>query len=139
MFKKFSEKAKEQAEKVKDLKDKLPDIELPNIKFDKVAETVNQLNEIVPLLKEAGFNVPEIETELGIPPTVVIHITLTENSDSQKLLELTQDKGKLAQMVAKGISMALNLQNKIALGKNKLQEIEIEVGIPPKITVHFQE
>jgi hypothetical protein len=139
MFKNFSDKIKEQSEKVKELKEKLPGIDLSKFGVEKLNETIKQVMDILPEIEKAGYTLSETEIELGIPPTVKIHFQIgNQTEDLEKVIPNLPEDNKLGNLILKGLLLATKVQNMVNIKGEKLQEVEIELGATPKVTIHFQ-
>ncbi|TCK02493.1 hypothetical protein [Phorcysia thermohydrogeniphila] len=136
MLKNISSKLREQSEKVKG---KIPVVDLSNLGVEKINESIKQLKDVLPLVKEAGYTLSEIEVEVGMPPTVIIHFQVGSGSTSlEDILSELREENKVGYSIIKGLLFASKVQESLKLKDEKLEEVEIELGIPPKVVLHFQ-
>jgi len=139
MLKNISNKLKEQSKKVKEIKEKVPSVDLSSLGTEKINESIKQIRDVLPLAKDAGYSLSEIEIEVGMPPTIIIHFQVGSGNDSiENILPKVQEDSKIGYSILKGLLFASKVQESLKLKDEKLQEVEIELGIPPKVVVHFQ-
>ncbi len=127
---KAKEKAGDLASKASDLK---------NAGTDKIKEIVNEINSNLPVIKEAGYEINELEVILGLPPALRPHFyKVSDVSDDKinELLEANKDK-KVLTSIMKALSQANKLQGSLQTGELKFKELEIELSIPPSINLKF--
>ena len=142
MFKNFSKKFEEVSEKAKEKAKnlELPNIELPKPNFDKIGQNLSELKDIFPLLKDYGYSISEIEISASIPPEVVLHFQVDPNAkDLNELLEGGKITTKMGITVVKALSFAMGVQKSLPLVGERISEIEVSLGIPPSVNIHFIE
>jgi len=139
MLKNFSSRLKEQGEKVKE---KVSAINVPDLGVEKINESLERAKEILPIVKEVGYVLSEMEIEVGVPPAITMHFVADESSkkieDIENVLSKFDKSNKLGYSILKGLLTALKIQKSLKLRDEELQEIEIGLGIPPKVILHFQ-
>jgi hypothetical protein len=121
-------------EKVENTKDSLGNLSKV------VEEMINNLNEALPILKEYGFGLIELEIELGIPPKLVTHFDMSNEDFTEELRDKILDEmqnNKIASLIVKSLYNAYNLQKKIKIKDLKFAEIEIEASLPPSVKLKF--
>jgi len=121
-------------EKVENTKDSLGNLSKV------VEEMINNLNEALPILKEYGFGLIELEIELGVPPKLVTHFDMSNEDFTEELRDKILDEmqnNKIASLIVKSLYNAYNLQKKIKIKDLKFAEIEIEASLPPSVKLKF--
>jgi hypothetical protein len=147
-FDKFINKAKDTANNIKNIAaeqtNKLLDDNsfLSNLKgygVNKINETVGELNDSTAIIKEAGYELSEIEVDVGLPFGITPHFILKNNISNEKraqLLEEAKDK-KVIHTILSILFNISELQNNLTFNQFMLYEVVITLGIPPKINVRF--
>lgn len=104
-------------------------------------ETGEELNEIVPLLRELGYAAESIQIGIGLIPDISIEISgLTKKMDEnayQRVLEEKKDK-KLVCSLLKALQTQSVLQDKIHIVGMKSDSAVITLTIPPKMNLKFK-
>ncbi len=108
--------------------------------FGKVSELSEQFNNSLPVLKEAGFIISEVEIEMGIPPKMKAHFRIQrELSDEEQADELEKvSDNKMLTNLLNALFKAYKIQKSIQMGDLKFNVIVIEVGFIPSVTIKFQ-
>ncbi len=113
--------------------------EASNQKTDKLKAVFEEVANASGLIKEAGYELDEIELELSLPPKVISHYVFLETISEEKkeeLLERTKDN-KMIRLVLKSLFKASSLQSTMKIGKYKMFEVEIEIGMIPAVKLKF--
>jgi len=108
-------------------------------KTDKLKAIFEEVANASALIKEAGYELDEIEIELSLPPKLISHYCFLEDvcdEKKQDLLEQTKEN-KLIHLVLKSLFNASTLQSSMKIGKYKMFEVEIEIGIIPSVKIKF--
>lgn len=105
----------------------------------KLLDTVNNLNSILPLIAETGYILKEMYVEISIPPGVTLAFHKVKEISKEKIeqiLEENKDK-EMLKMIVNTLVSADALHNKISLGKMKYTGLNLELGLPPKVVIKF--
>lgn len=107
---------------------------------ERVSAYLDQFNAALRDMQALGFSVTNLQVSMGILPEVSAKlIAATANIDSKALDEMIKKKAGQDTLVAllKGLQTAYNVRNQ--LGDLGLRGIEIDVtlGLPPKISINF--
>ena len=105
----------------------------------KINEVFGELNAATSVIKEAGYELTEIEVQVGFPIGVTPHFILKDNISDEKKAQLlfeTKDKKSINNILSLLFNIS-ELQKKVAFQKFKFYEVEITLGIPPKVNVRF--
>ena len=135
MFDKIIGKAKQTADDFK---------ERAEVVSDKVTDSVNsvldELNAATPSLTKAGYQLQEVELEVGVPPKLIPRFSICQpqpNSVEQITEELKQNR--LGRNILKGLNAANSLQSKLAVPNMEFSHIEIEIGVVPTIKLRYRQ
>jgi hypothetical protein len=113
--------------------------ELKDAGSAKLLETLDDFNNSLPILREAGFSLMAIELGMGIPPSLVAEFHPSQEASTanvERLLAQHADK-KLTVVLIKALHNAWQVQSKIAIGGLTPTEILVEVGLIPSVKVKF--
>jgi hypothetical protein len=113
--------------------------ELKDAGSAKLLETLDDFNNSLPILREAGFSLVAIELGMGIPPTMTAEFHPSQEASSanvERLLTQHADK-KLTVVLIKALHNAWQVQSKLAIGGLTPTEILVEVGLIPSVIVKF--
>jgi hypothetical protein len=110
-----------------------------------VAETaadhlIDQLNETIPTIHALGLDVRDLHMELGLPPSVSVKLVgLVDNINVARIKELIAVNGekKLLVTLLKALEAAYNIRSQLKDLKLAGIEIDLEVGLMPKVHVAF--
>ncbi len=108
-------------------------------KTDKLKAIFEEVANASLLIKEAGFELDEIELELSLPPKVISHYVFLETvseGKKEELLERTKDN-KMIRLILKSLFKVSSLQSTMKIGKYKMFEVEIEIGMIPAVKLKF--
>ena len=135
MFDKIIRNAKQTAD---DLKEKA------EVVSDKVTDSVNkvldELNMATPSLKKAGYQLEEIEIEIGVPPKLIPRFGICQQqsgSDEQIAEELKTNR--IGKNILKGLNAASSLQSKLKMSDMEFSHIEIEIGVVPTVKLSYRQ
>jgi hypothetical protein len=107
----------------------------------KLKEMTDEVDEILPLIRELGYSVDGIQVGVGLIPEIVIEISgLAKTLDEKayhRILEEKKDK-KLLCSVLKTLQTASGLHDKIHIVGMKSDSAAITLGLPPKINLKFK-
>ncbi len=113
--------------------------DLKDIGVNKINETFNELNDSAALIKEAGYELSEIEVHIGVPLGITPHFILKDNISDEKKAQLLYDtkEKKIIHTILSVLFNISELQKKVGFKQFKFYEVEITLGVPPKINVRF--
>jgi hypothetical protein len=105
----------------------------------KLLDSINNLNSILPLIAETGYILKEMNVEVSIPPGVSLAFHKTKEISKDKIAKiLKENKDKeMLKMIVNALVSADELHKKIALGKLKYRGLNLELGLPPKVVIKF--
>ena len=134
MFDKIIRNAKQTAD---DLKEKA------EVVSDKVTDSVNkvldELNTATPSLKKAGYQLEEIEIEIGVPPKLIPRFSICQQqSDSNAQIAEELKTNRIGKNILKGLNAASSLQSKLKMSDMEFSHIEIEIGVVPTVKLRYR-
>jgi hypothetical protein len=105
----------------------------------KLMETLDDLNNALPVLREAGFALKAITLGMGIPPSLSAEFNPSEEvspANVERLLTQHADK-KFTVVLIKALHNAWQVQKRITIGGLTATEIVVDVGLIPSVSVKF--
>jgi len=105
----------------------------------KLKEIFNDISNARELVKEAGYELSEIEVEMSIPPAITPHFLFLETisiTRQKELLERTKGS-KMLSLLLKSLFTASKLQSNVKMDDFRMDEVEVQIGIPPSIKLKF--
>ena len=134
MFDKIIGKAKQTAE---DFKEKAEGVS------DKVADSVNKalddFNAATPSLKKAGYQLEEMEVEIGVPPKLIPSFSIYESQDESRDEAAEELKtNRVGKNILKGLNVARSLESKLKVRNMEFSHIEIEIGVVPTVKLRYR-
>ena len=112
-----------------------------DLSLDKLKGALEEVNSALPIVEKVGYKAKELEIELGLTPGVSIHFEKFSDvaaEEVEKILEENEDKKVIATMI-KALTKADELRAGMKLGKFIFSEIELELGISPKVKMKYLE
>jgi hypothetical protein len=107
----------------------------------KATEAMRQANQLLRLLRDAGYKVGELEVEVGVPPTITIDLKpgpLTNDSKLDKVFQANKDNDVLA-LVLGTLIQANKLRDMVNLDTIELKDAKIVLRASPSISLHWKE
>ena len=124
-------------EKLMDSLSFLKDIKESSI--EKIGHLVNDILGLAPLIEVSGFNMRDINVEVGIPPGIVIAFVKEKDVDAEtinKLLEENKDK-EMLKLIVRALQKADTMQREMNLSHYKFQGLSMKIGVPPDLSLKF--
>ena len=106
---------------------------------DVVRESLDQMNSLRPILAKAGFIVGDLSVGMSLTPAVKIILEQTETAEmslSKVLSELESPNAKQKAVLNALISI-YKLEESIKARGHTIGQVEVELGLPPAVTVHL--
>lgn len=107
----------------------------------KAAEAMNQANQLLRLLQDAGYKVGELDVELSVPPTITINLKpgpLTSDSKLAEVFQANKDNEVLA-LVLGMLIQANKLRDMVKLDTIELKDAKIVLKTSPSISLLWKE
>ena len=107
---------------------------------EKLKMLFHEISKAPALIQDAGYELGEIEFELGVPPKLISHFNYEKTvSDEKKEELLTQTReDKLMNLLLKSLFKASALQSSLPMKNYSMFEVEIEIGLIPSVRLKFQ-
>ena len=105
---------------------------------ENLSASLKELNDLRSLLNECGFIIGDIKLTASIPPSIGIVVEQEKMGQSQ-LKQVMEDKEltRLQSTVLESIRKIYELDNVVQKHELTIGQIEIEMGIPPKVIAHL--
>lgn len=107
----------------------------------KAAETLDQANLLLKLLQDAGYQVGEVDVELGVPPAISVTLKtgpMLTDAKLDSIFEANKGNDALA-LVLGGLIQANKLRDKVKLETIELKDTKIVLKATPSISLHWKE
>ena len=107
---------------------------------EKVRDKLNELNSLLPCIRELGYSVDSVQIGIGLLPDVGIDVSgLAKTMDEatyERVLE-EQKENKVISLILRTLHTASSWQQKVHLMEMISDQATITLGIPPKMTLKF--
>ena len=130
-------------EKIKSAKDKVVEtagaVGKDQVK-EKLAICLEELNDLRPLLKESGFIIGDVVVTISIPPSFGIIVEQEKNGVNklEQVMEARKDElTKFQSLVMGSLKKLYDLNDMVERYEHTIGQIEVELGIPPKVRAHL--
>jgi hypothetical protein len=107
----------------------------------KATETLEQANLLLKLLQDAGYQVGEVDVELGVPPAISVTLKtgpMLSDSKLDSIYDANKGNEALA-LVLGGLIQANKLRDKVKLDTIELKDTKIVLKATPSISLHWKE
>jgi hypothetical protein len=115
--------------------------ELASAGVDKVKELVNEIDTAGPVLRQVGYRLRAIETELSLSPRVILHLDREFEAPEEafKAALLNNEGRKTVSLIIRSLQQANSLQARMGLKGYDYQGVEMEVALSPALRLRFVE
>ena len=107
----------------------------------KATEGLNQANQLLTLLQDAGYQVGELTIDLGVPPTITIDLKpgpLMSDGKLEGIFQANKENDVLA-IVLGSLVQANKLRDMVKLETIELNGAKIVLKTPPSISLHWKD
>ena len=106
-------------------------------KANGILEEITNLGEH---MSKAGFELIEINTSLGLPPTfsLTYHFLHDATDEEQKNILKENEGKKITTIILKTLFKSTAFANSLKLGTFKLNEVSIQLGLLPDVGLKFK-
>ena len=106
---------------------------------EKIFALIEDFNRSLPVLSKAGYELEELELELGISPKLIPHFKYDEEKDPnvESLLNELQGNG-LGLNLMKALLKAGQFQRKIKFKEMRFSHVEIELSVIPSVRLSYR-
>ena len=113
--------------------------ESQDIASEKIFGLIEDFNQSLPILSKAGYELEELELELGIPPKLIPHFNYEETQESDAKFALNELQGNgLGTNLMKALLKAGQFQRKIKLKDMQFSHVEIELSVIPAVRLSYR-
>lgn len=107
---------------------------------DKLREKLDELNGLLPAIRELGYTVDAVQVGIGLLPEIGIDVSgLARTMDAatyERVLE-EQKENKVISLILKALQTTSSWQQKIHFADMGCDQATITLGLPPSITLKF--
>jgi hypothetical protein len=107
--------------------------------LEKMGGLLDDFNAALPVLNKAGFTVKGVNIELGVPPKLVAEFHCAASITEEEVDILTQENAdhKFTVLLLRSLLQAWKLHSKFHIAGMKVNELAIEIGLLPVVTLKF--
>jgi len=103
-------------------------------------QLISDVNLVLGLLPDAGFEVGAVDMELGIPPTVTISLKVGGAVNEVRLKNLQEKAGnRMLSMIVASLIQASKMQNAVSLETLTLQDLQVVMTATPTVSLHWKQ
>lgn len=105
----------------------------------KAKEILDQFNASLPVVREAGYTVTQVDVALGIPPKISASVTAAADMTAEHVEAVLAEHAdkKFTVVLVKALFQAWKLQNSIHIVGMKPRNMGVELGLIPAVTIKF--
>tara|TARA_B100001057_G_C22702431_1_gene892313 strand:+ start:195 stop:659 length:465 start_codon:yes stop_codon:yes gene_type:complete len=109
------------------------------VALDKIMSLVDEFNDALPHLSEAGYTLDQLDVELGLPPKLIPHFVYAQDSevDSETALENLKNN-RLGHNLLKILIMVEDYQHKFKFSQMSFCHLEIELSVIPTVKLAYK-
>ena len=113
--------------------------ELAELGSGKIQELVSSFQQALPALGVAGYEITELEIELGLTPKLIPHFRyLDKAQEDVERAQETLRHNKLGMMILNGLLKAGEVQRQIKIAGFSFAHVEIELGLIPCVRLQYK-
>jgi hypothetical protein len=105
-----------------------------------LGKVLDEFNGAVPVIHALGFDINGMHLEAGVPPVISAKlIGAVENVNVAKIKDLAQSnaENKVIVLLLKSLETAYNFKDQLKELQFKGVEVDLMLGLPPKVNVGF--
>ncbi len=113
---------------------------LKNSGKEKFKETLQNLNEALPDVEAAGFELVRLDVDIALIPRMFARFRQVREISTEakkEILEQTK-KRKLLNLILMGLFKAVEIRSSVKIDHMDLKEIELEIGLTPSVKLIFR-
>jgi len=113
---------------------------LKNVAADAAGKLLDDLNEAIPTIHGLGLDVRDLHLEMGVPPEITAKLVgAVESIDVAKIKDLAANntEKRLLVTLLKTLETAYNIKDQLKDLHFKGVEIDLKLGLSPKVNVGF--
>jgi hypothetical protein len=115
--------------------------DLAQVGADTLRALTDEVNELLPAIRKAGYLVQGVDLDVAIPPKVSVHCKLqTDLSEEERVALLASLEGrKLVETAVAALFRVADAQRRLSLGTLRPSDIILEMGVTPGVKVRYRE
>ena len=136
---KAQQRAGDGAEAVRDALGRVAD--LGQLGSEATQGITDDLNELLPAIRRAGYHVRGIDLDVALPPRIAVHCHLESEvaeADRAALLESLAGR-RIAAAAIRALFQVADLQKNLAVGSLTPSDVILELGVSPAVKVRYRE
>ena len=100
----------------------------------------DDLNELLPAIKRAGYHVQGIALDATIPPRIAVHCHLDSevSADDREALLAALSGRRMAFGAIRALFQVADLQKKLVVGTLRPSDVILELGMSPGVKVRYR-
>lgn len=101
---------------------------------------MDDLNQAMPLIEEAGYTMSAVEAELSLPPEITTEFELERIVEHEKQLIILKalDNNAIGKLVLTSLMQAFKLNEKISIKDMSMKEVGIVISFPPFVKIKYE-
>ena len=115
--------------------------DLGNVGGQSLTALANDVNQLMPAIRKAGYSIAAVDVDAGLPPKIAIHCTteteLPEDQRAQLLQSLVGSR--IATFAMKTLFQVSDVQKVLRLGSLRQSVIILELGLNPAVKIRYRE
>lgn len=114
--------------------------EIGTLSAEAARSLADDLNELLPAIKRAGYKVQGIDLDVAIPPHVAVHCQLESEvpeAERQALLDGLEGR-KVAAGAIRALFQVADIQKRLAAGDLKPTDVILDLGVNPGVKVRYR-
>jgi len=118
------------------IKDKVTDVST-----QKALELMSDVNVILAALPDAGFQIGELEVELGVTPKITVDVKIGQSISEEKLKAVLQanPSNVLLSVTLNALLQASKLQKTVSVETLELKDVKIAMTATPTVALQWKE
>ena len=114
---------------------------LAQVGADALWSLTDEVNELLPAIRSAGYTVQGVDLDVALPPKVAVHCKLqTDLSEQERAALLASLAGRtLVSAAVSSLFQVAEAQRRMSLGTLRPTDVILEVGVSPAVRVRYRE
>jgi len=112
-----------------------------DVSTQKTLELMSDLNVILAALPDAGFQIGELEVEMGVTPKVTVDVKIGQSIHQDKLKAVLQanPNNALLSLTLNALLEASKLQRAVSVETLELKDVKIALTTSPTVALQWKE
>ncbi len=114
---------------------------LAQVGADALRSLTDEINELLPAIRSAGYAVQGVDLDVALPPKVSVHCRLLKelSEDERAALLASLEGRKLVSTAVSSLFQVAEAQRRLSLGTLRPSDVILEVGVSPAVRVRYRE